>query len=235
MNVLKRISKLVTANINHMLDEAEDPEVMVKQLIRDMEESIIELRRETVRAVAREKQLAKQIQATNDATAELEKKASFALDKDNDELARQLLAKKLQSEKAVETLEIELGGAGELAVQLKADLSRLEDQVQLARRKKEELIRRKRAAEAQMKTQEATRKSIEALNTASGSIASIGAAAGGVDSYENAVSTMEAEAEAAREILDHSIKEELDLQKEMEEKSVDDELERLKAKRGNRS
>ena len=68
MSVFGRISKLISANINSLLDQAEDPELMVKQLIRDMEESIIELRRETVRAVARQKQLEKQIQAAGDLT-----------------------------------------------------------------------------------------------------------------------------------------------------------------------
>ncbi len=231
MNVLKRISKLISANVNHLLDEAEDPEVMVKQLIRDMEESIIELRRETVRAVAREKQLTKQIQVNSDTTTELEKKASFALDKDDEEMARQLLAKKLQSEHTQETLEKELEGARELALRLKSDLSRLEDQVQMARRKKEELIRRKRAADAQKKTQETARKSIDALTNASSSISTMSAPSGSLETYETAVSELEAEAEAARELLDESIKKELDLQKEMEEKNLDDELERLKKKR----
>jgi phage shock protein A len=231
MSILKRISKLVTANINHMLDEAEEPEVMVKQLIRDMEESIIELRRETVRAVAREKQLTKQIHVTNDTVDNLEKKASFALDKGDDDLARQLLAKKLQSEKARETLEQELTGAKELAEQLKTDLTRLEDQVQVARRKKEELIRRQRAAEAQKRTQNAARKSMEAVGAATDSIAQFSESAGGIDSYETAISQLEAEAEAERELLDDSIKKELDLQQAMEDKSVEEELKRLKSKR----
>jgi phage shock protein A len=74
MNLLERISNLITANINYLLDKAEDPEVMVKQLIRDMEGSIIELRRETVRAVAREKQIQKQIKASVDLIEELEGK-----------------------------------------------------------------------------------------------------------------------------------------------------------------
>lgn len=235
MSILKRISKLVTANINHMLDEAEEPEVMVKQLIRDMEESIIELRRETVRAVAREKQLAKQIHVTDDTVADLEKKASFALDKGDEDLARQLLAKKLNSEKARETLEQELTGTKELAEQLKTDLSRLEDQVQVARRKKEELIRRQRAAEAQKRTQDAARKSMEAVGAATDSITQFSESAGGIDSYETAISQLEAEAEAERELLDDSIKKELDLQQAMEDKSVEEELKRLKSKRGEKS
>ena len=65
MKLLERASKLLKANINHMLDAAEDPEVMIKDLIREMDESVAELRRETVNAVARQKQLENKVQARN--------------------------------------------------------------------------------------------------------------------------------------------------------------------------
>jgi phage shock protein A len=228
MKILERISKLVEANINHLLDQAEDPEVMVKQLIRDMEESIIEMRRETVRAVAREKQLQKQIQASIELARELEEKAKLALQKNDEALARQILARKLHTEKGRDTLEKELQSAAELANQLRADLPRLEDQVQLARRKKEELIRRKRAAEAQLRTQEAARRSAEALNAAVSSISDIATSGRSMQAYEDAIMQIESEAEATREVLNQDIQKELDLQKLAEENAVEEELARLK-------
>ena len=228
MSLLERISKLVTANINHLLDVAEDPEVMVKQLIRDMEESIIDLRRETVRAVAREKQLQKQIQSSLELAQDLEEKAKLALSAGEEALARQILARKLHTLKARETLEKELISATEVANQLRADLPRLEDQVQLARRKKEELIRRKRAAEAQLRTQEATRKSVEVLNSAFSSISDFAVSGRALQSYDDTIMQMEAEAEASREVLNRDIQKELDLQKLAEENAIDEELERLK-------
>jgi phage shock protein A len=228
MKLLERISKLIEANINHLLDQAEDPEVMVKQLIRDMEESIIELRRETVRAVAREKQLQKQIEASVELATDLEEKAKLALQTNDELLARQILSRKLHTEQARKTLEKELLGATDLANQLRADLPRLEDQVQVARRKKEELIRRKRAAEAQRRTQEAARKSVEAVSAAVSSISDFAASGRTLQSYEDAIMQIESEAEATREVLNQDIQKELDLQKLAEENAIDEELARLK-------
>lgn len=228
MSVFGRISKLISANINNLLDQAEDPELMVKQLIRDMEESIIELRRETVRAVARQKQLEKQIQAAGDLAHELEQKAGLALRKEDEGLARQALGRKLHTERTREALTRELEGAASIADRLKADLARLEDQAQVARRKRDELIRRKRAAESQLRSQEAARRSAETLNTATESISRLGQAGQAFESYAEQISQMEAEAEAAHEVLDSAIERELDLQKLTEDNAIEEELERLR-------
>lgn len=232
MNLLKRISRLITANLNNLLDQAEDPEVMVKQLIREMEESIIELRREAVRAVARQKQLEKQLITAEDQTADLEKKATLALEENQEELARKIVAKKLFTQQTCEELQRELEDATKLAEQIKNDLLRLEDQVQAARRKKEELIRRKRAAEAQLRSQQAARKSSEALSAAAGSVAELEAAGKSIQDYEGQIKVLEAEAEASQEILEMEIKKELDLQKLAEEHSIEEELQRLKLAAG---
>lgn len=228
MNLLKRISTLVTANINSLLDMAEDPEVMVKQLIRDMEESIIELRRETVRAVAREKQLEKQILSTEDRLNDFDKKAEIALGNGDEELAKNMLVQKVAADKRKTLLEKEFEMAKATSAELKQDLSKLEDQVQVARQKKEELIRRKRAAESKLQTQNIRRKSIEAMQTIAASIASFDGSAKNLESYEQAIQQLEAEAEATQEILDLESKNDIDLEKFDKEKKVEDELAKLK-------
>jgi phage shock protein A len=228
MQVMKRISRFLTANINSLLDQAEDPEKMVKQLIRDMEESIAEVRREAVRAVARQKQLEKQIDTATSTSNDLEDKARLALSKNNEELARDAVRKKLQTMRTRQTLEKELGGARDLAARLKSNLAELEDQVQVARRKRDELIRRKQAASAQLRTQEAARRSAESLRHAASSVASIAGNGETLDSYESDVVELEAQAEAEREVLDSQIEKALDLQKMAEDDAVEQELRRLK-------
>lgn len=232
MNIFQRISKLLTANINHLLDTAEDPEVMVKQLIRDMEESIIELRRETVKAIASQKQLEKQIEMRKDQSQELEGKAALALEKNDEEFARQMLTKKLDAEASVRQMEAELAKAQQLAAQMKNDLVKLEDQVQIARRKKEELIRRKISAEAQMRTHQTLKKSQDALAALSGSISDVNENINAIESYKDKILQMEAEAEATEELLkmDQSKNKELELENFAKQKVVDDELARLKKK-----
>ncbi|MFQ5822602.1 MAG: PspA/IM30 family protein [bacterium] len=228
MNLLKRISELITANINHLLDQAEEPEVMVKQIIRDMEESIIELRKETVRALAHQKQVEKQIQAATDLAKDLEEKAKLALNKNEEELARKIITKKLDNEERRVNLKPELQSAAETVEQLKSDLAKLEDQVQEARRKKEELIRRKRAAKAKLSTQKSISIATEALGTTAKSILNFNESQKNLESYEEAILKLESEAEAANELLNMDLQNERELEKHEKAKTVEKELERLK-------
>jgi len=231
MSLLQRASKLLTANVNHLLDNAEDSEVMLKQLIRDMDASIVELRRETVNAVARQKQLDRKRLAAGDAAVELEKKALLALDHQDEKLARRILGERVEVLKTREILAEELRGATALATQLKADLNRMEKQAQMARRKKHELIRRKRAAEAQLRTQEASRRSVEAMSVATGRVSELHADQAAFGGYADEISQMEARAEAARELSDAETEDDFALSKLVEASEVDEELERLKRER----
>jgi phage shock protein A len=228
MNVVDRIRKLVTANINHLLDQAEDPEVMVKQMIRDMEESIIELRRETVRAVAREKQIQRQLDAAGAVVGDLEEQARTALRADREDLARPLVAKKLHTERTIGTLQGEVASAAAAAAALKLDLGRLEDQVQEARRKRDDLVRRRRLAEGQRRGTDAVRRSGEAVTAARASIADLATAGRALDVYEAAVNGLECEVAAEREILEAQLREELDLQRLAEDRAIDGEIARLR-------
>jgi len=234
MNIFQRISKLVTANINHLLDQAEDPEVMVKQLIRDMEESIIELRRETVKAIARQKQLEKQIEMAKDRTKELESKATLALENNDEAFAREILAKKLEVQESLATMQEELRISTRMAEQMKSDLTKLEDQVQLARRKKEELIRRKRSAEAQLRTRQVIQKSNDALNAITGAASTIDDHTSAIESYKDKVMQLEAEAEASEELVQIRQNKEADLDKLVKDKAIEDELAKLKKKLQNK-
>lgn len=228
MNIFQRISKLVEANINNMLDKAEDPEVMVRQLIREMEESIIELRRETVKSIGAQKHLEKRIQLKVDRENELEKKAALALESGKESLARDLLGKKLESDKTRNQLEEELKTATYLAEKIKEDLIKLEDQVQIARRKKEEIIRRKLAAERHLRSSEALQKSRNALDAITGTSINEDEHINAIESYKDKILMMEAEAEAAEELLNPGKNEEAELEKMIQKKAVDSELARLK-------
>lgn len=228
MTIFERITRLVSANINHLLDRAEDPEVMIKQLIRDMEENIIELRRETVRAVARVKQVQKQIESSHEMIAELEQSASLALKKDEEELARKALSKKLNAEKSLDLLEKELQASLANAEHLKGELTHLEDRVQEARRKKEELIARNRAAESRMRAQEALKRSSDTIRSTEAPLSDLDSDDGPIQAFEEKILRTEAEAAALKEVLQNDIRRELDLQKLAEDHAIEEELERLK-------
>ncbi len=230
MNIFQRISKLMSAEINNLLDKAEDPEVMVKQIIRDMEESIIDLRRETVKAIAQQKQVEKKLILEKGSIGDLEAKAGKALELNDEALARQILTRKLDVEKKIKGYEENLKNAKGLASQLKQDLAQMEDKVQAARRKKEELIRRKRAAEAKQRTNDAMQKGRDMMNALSSSVENINAKGEALESYEDKIRMLEAQLEAEEELEDLAYKKEAELDKMVKDKKVEDELKKLKEK-----
>ncbi len=228
MNLLKRISELISANINYLLDEAENPEVMIKQIIRDMEESIIQLRSETVRAIARQKHLEKQIHAATDRGKEFEEKAKLALNNKDEELTRLIVTKKLDNAKRREKLQMELQEAKESVRDIKSDLAKLEDQAQEARRKKEELIRRKRTADAKLRIQKTKGKVSEAFDAATRTVLNFNETQMNIDAYEEAISKMESEAEASEELYKVNSQKNNELDKHIKDDAIEKELERLK-------
>lgn len=230
MNLIGRASRLLKANINHLLDAAEDPEVMVEELIREMDEAIAELRRETVNAVAREKELARKALATGEAAEQFESQAALALDQGNEELARKILAARVDALRSQTSLEKELARATSAASKIKVDLVRMQEQAGVARRKKDGLIRRKRAAEARLRTEESARRSIEAVSAAEGRIGAVRPGPSALEGYADAISAMEARAEATREISGADDGE-IELAKLVADQEIDRELERLKQKR----
>lgn len=165
MTILQRISKLLSANIHHVLDQAEHPEVEIKHVIREMEASIVELRRETIRAVAREKQLEIRLEASREEAATLAARAKVALEDGNEEGARRAVMDKLRLERRAEELEEELAEAREVAARMREDLEQLEDQVQLARQRKSDLLRRQRAAESRARGHRAASTTLSHLDS----------------------------------------------------------------------
>ena len=236
MTIFQRISKLVEANVNAMLDKAEDPEMMVRQLIREMEESIIELRRETVKAVGARKHLEKKMAILDRRSEDLETKAALALDNSDENLARKLLEQKIDQSKERRLLTDEHETATYLAEKLKQDLVRLEDQVQIARRQKETLIRRKLAAERKMHSSGTLHKSQSALEALTGATLGADEHISAIETQKDKILQLEAEAEAMEELMgEKDSPDEKALEKLVQKKAVDDELARLKKmlKKGN--
>ncbi len=231
MSLMERASTLLKANLNHMMDGAEDPEVMIKQIIRDMDEAIVELRREAVNAVARERHLRRKAEAAGEQAETFETQAGLALDNDDADLARTLLARKLDAVAERDALQKEVVGADALARKLKENLREMQEQAGRARRKQDELIRRMRAAEAQMRTQRAARRSSDALGAATGRLDPLHDARSAFAGYDDQIDRMAAEAEAEQEFAEAEGNTDRKLRKLLHGTEVEKELERLKSSR----
>lgn len=147
-SLFKRISDVITANLNDLVDRVEDPERMIKQLIREMEENIHSAREGVIDAVASEKQLAKELDNQRRQAGEWHERARRALESDNEALAREALMRKKEHDGIVANLETSWESARRTSERLKTQLRALEMKLEEARLKKGSLVARQRAAQA---------------------------------------------------------------------------------------
>ena len=147
-NLFKRISDVLTANLNDLVDRVEDPERMIKQLIREMEENVNSAREGVIDALASEKQLAKELDSQRRQAEDWYNRARRALETGNETLAREALLRKKEHDSIVANLQASWESARRTSERLKAQLRALETKLEEARLKKSSLVARQRAAQA---------------------------------------------------------------------------------------
>jgi phage shock protein A len=229
MGIFKRIKDIISANINDLLDKFEDPENMIDQMIKEMEESILELRKQTASSIAASKMTEKKLGETEKDLAKWMKNAELAVTEGQDDLARKALARKREIASHLEGLKKQLADEESMIGQMKSDLHLVEEKVQEARRKRETLLMKKRAADTKKKMLESRESARSAFD---GSASSIINGFDSFDKYESKIERELAEVEA-RADLDNDLKE-ADLENQFSHLQVDtdveDELAAMKAK-----
>ncbi len=222
MSVFSRISTVFKANVNDALTKAEDPEKVLNQVIIEMNEQLVDTKRKVAAAIADEKRLQRQYQETAGQAKQWEEKATIAVQKERDDLAREALARRNEAQQLADEYKIQWDKQRQAVDQLKEHLRALELKIGEAGRKKNLLIARQRRAKAQKQIHEtmAGMKDSSAFDT--------------FDRMEQKVGDMEARADAAAEMADFEKDSLEDEFAALETKdSVDDDLVALKAKLGN--
>ncbi len=147
-SLFKRISDVLAANLNDLVDRVEDPERMIKQLIREMEENVNSAREGVIDALASEKQLGRELEHQRRHAEEWHNRARLALETGNETLAREALMRKKEHEGIAANLQDSWDSARRTGERLKSQLRALELKLEEARLKKGSLVARQRAAQA---------------------------------------------------------------------------------------
>jgi phage shock protein A len=208
MGIFTRFRDIISSNINAMLDRAEDPEKLIKLMIREMEDTLVEIKAACAGAMASSKKVQRQLQNIENRVSYWEEKAELAVTKGRDDLAREALVEKRRYTGRTEGLENELAEHNMLIDKYQDDIRQLEEKLKSARDKQRMLVQRHIHASRKRKAQEEIRRvdSTEAMMK--------------FDELQNRIEHMEAEADLVNYGKKSSLEDEID------RLTVDDEIEK---------
>jgi phage shock protein A len=154
MGIFSRLAQLIKSNLNDLISRSEDPEKMLNQVVLDMNNQLVEAKKQVAASIADEKRLAKQLDQEVANAQEWERRAMMALRAGNEDLAKDALARKREYDELAATLKDQWTKQKTAVDQLKTALRMLNDKIEEAKRKRNVLIARKKRAEAQKAIQE---------------------------------------------------------------------------------
>jgi len=198
MGIFTRFRDIISSNINAMLDKAEDPEKLIRLMIREMEDTLIEIKASCAGVMAGSKKIQRRLDEVRSRVKYWEEKAPLAVSKGRDDLAREALLEKRKYLDRVDVLERELAEHNDLVADYQNDIRQLEEKLTIAREKQRILVQRHIHANGKRRAQEDIRRveSAEAIIK--------------FDEFENRIERMEAEAELVNFGARPTLKEELE-------------------------
>ena len=215
MGVFSRFTDIINSNINSLLDKAEDPEKMVRLIIQEMEDTLVEVRSSSAKTLADKKELSRQVQRFEKDATQWQEKAELALNKGREDLARAALIEKKKCAESAEAIVDELKHVEEHITKLQDEISQLQDKLADAKARQKAIIIREKTASSRLKV----KKNIDSDR--------VNDALSRFDSYERKIDDIEAQVESY-DIGSKSLADEIaDLESD---ENIDDELAELKAK-----
>jgi phage shock protein A len=197
MALLERVSTLVRANLNDLIDRAENPEKMIKQVMLDMDNQLMQVKTQVAIAIADEHLLLKKQKENEDKAAEWARKAELAVDKKQDDLARVAIERGMTCRQMAEGFAQQVADQKTQVETLKSALHKLELKLQEAQSKSDLMM-------AQHRRSRALGKASDARMAVGG-----GSAVATFDRMKNKVSRSEAVSQAKAEIADANVEERL--------------------------
>jgi len=150
MGIFSRFTDIINANINAILDKAEDPEKMVRLIIQEMEETLVEVRTQSAKLIADKKELARRSGRFSHEAGEWQRKAEIALTKDREDLARAALKERNEALAAVSSIDADLEQIEDNLQKLSDDISQLQQKLTDAKMRQKALIIRGKTAQSRM-------------------------------------------------------------------------------------
>lgn len=215
MGVFSRFTDIINSNINSLLDKAEDPAKMVRLIIQEMEDTLVEVRSSSAKTLADKKELARQIGRFEKDAEQWQAKAELALSKGREDLARAALLEKKKSAESAEAIVDELSHVDEHIAKLQSEITQLQEKLADAKARQKAIVMREKTVSSRLKVKR---------NIDSGKVDE---ALSRFDRYERKIDDIEAQVDSY-DMGSKSLADEIaDLE---DDANIDDELAALKAK-----
>jgi len=154
MGLIDRILRVIRANLNALIGQAEDPEKILEQTVMDMQEDLVQLRQAVAQAIATQKRTERQAHQAQTTAEEWYRRAQLALQQGNDVLAREALTRRKSYQETATALSSQIEQQSSVVVRLKKDMQTLESKIAEAKTKKDMYIARSRSAQASQRLNE---------------------------------------------------------------------------------
>ncbi len=151
MGIFTRMTDIVNSNINAILDKAEDPEKIIRMIIQEMEDTLVEVRSGAARAIADQKDIARKLKRVEEAQAEWGRKAELAISKGRDDLAKGALVERNNLGETLDFLSSEQEHITEALARGEEDIVKLDSKLREARAKKAAIAARHKTVANQVR------------------------------------------------------------------------------------
>lgn len=154
MGLLDRIGRVIRANLSSLVSQAEDPEKILEQTVIDMQDDLIKLRQAVAQAIATQKRTERQYSQNESSAQEWYLRAQLALQKGDENLAREALSRRKSYQETATALKTQLDQQSGIVSQMKENMRVLENKLAEAKTKKDMYIARARSAKASQQINE---------------------------------------------------------------------------------
>ncbi|HJN95905.1 MAG: phage shock protein PspA [Gammaproteobacteria bacterium] len=150
MSIFNRLSDIINSNISTLLDKAENPQKLIRMVIQEMEETLVEVRSGTAKVIAEKKTLSRRAEKLRKQAADWEAKAELALSKGREDLAKAALLEKSNIVSSVEITEKDLKKLNETLDKLSVEIEQLQAKLNDARARQKTIVMRTKATAARL-------------------------------------------------------------------------------------
>ena len=184
MGIFSRFTDIVNSNINSILDKAEDPEKMVRLIIQEMEDTLVEVRSASAKTLASKKEISSQIGKMQNEAKDWKAKAELAISKDREDLARAALLEKKKCDEHANALSSELKVIDEQITKLQSEVGQLQDKLADAKTRQKAILLRQKTVSSRLEV----KKSLDS--------GKVDAAMGRFEQYERKIDDLESQVDA---------------------------------------